>query len=191
MGELRTATDLALRGTKVAALAVGLAMSTLVVQECHLWLNLADKVWFLDSPIPQVGLFGDAVESFAQQFSAAQKQTEAIRHILPRRPAAASTRSSEADPLPARRRGRPSAAASTPAGPPQQPPPSQQLGAFEDPVIRLLTHPLPPSGVREVSDIQVILETRDLKEKRVTLDIEDSLDNKAHLDFWGIEESEE
>ncbi|KAL0197544.1 hypothetical protein M9458_006084, partial [Cirrhinus mrigala] len=29
---------------------------------------------------------------FAQQFSTVQKQTEAIRHILPRRPAAASTR---------------------------------------------------------------------------------------------------
>lgn len=28
-------------------------------------------------------LFGEAVESFAQQFSAEQKQTEAIKHILP------------------------------------------------------------------------------------------------------------
>ncbi|KAL0195227.1 hypothetical protein M9458_008799, partial [Cirrhinus mrigala] len=56
MQELRTATDFALRATKV--------MSTMVVQERHLWLNLAqmsdaDKVRFLDAPISQAGLFGD------------------------------------------------------------------------------------------------------------------------------------
>ncbi len=39
----------------------------------------------------RTGLFGDAVESFAQQFSAAQKQTEAIKHIMRRRKPAAST----------------------------------------------------------------------------------------------------
>ncbi len=39
----------------------------------------------------QTGLFGDVVESFAQQFSAAQKQTEAIKHILRQRKSAAST----------------------------------------------------------------------------------------------------
>ncbi|KAL1267921.1 hypothetical protein QQF64_033284 [Cirrhinus molitorella] len=65
-------------------------MSTLVVQERHLWLNMAqmadaDKARFLDAPISHVGLFGDTVEDFAQQFSAVQKQTEAIKHILPRR----------------------------------------------------------------------------------------------------------
>ncbi|KAL1277248.1 hypothetical protein QQF64_023921 [Cirrhinus molitorella] len=43
-----------------------------------------DKVGFLNAPISQTGLFGDAVENFAQQFSAAQKQSEAIKHILPR-----------------------------------------------------------------------------------------------------------
>lgn len=46
---------------------------TLVVQECHLWLNLsemrdANKACFLDVPISQVGLFGDIVEEFTQQF---------------------------------------------------------------------------------------------------------------------------
>ncbi|KAL1261454.1 hypothetical protein QQF64_006719 [Cirrhinus molitorella] len=51
-----------------------------------------DKVRFLNAPISQTGLFGDAVENFAQQFSAAQKQSEAIKRILPRRAAAASTR---------------------------------------------------------------------------------------------------
>ncbi len=81
--ELHTATDLALRVTKVTARALGQTMSTLVVQERHLWLILADtresdKHCFLDSPISQAGLFGEAVEDFAQQFSAAQKQIEAF-----------------------------------------------------------------------------------------------------------------
>ncbi len=40
--ELRTVTDLALRATKVMARALGQTMSTLVVQERHLWLSLAD-----------------------------------------------------------------------------------------------------------------------------------------------------
>ncbi len=107
-------------------------MSTLVVQERHLWLNMADmrepdKVWFLNSPVCQAGLFGDAVENFAQQFSMAQKQKEAIKHILPRRPAAASTQSLAAVPPSARRRGRPPAATSTPAQPKQQPPPRRQV----------------------------------------------------------------
>lgn len=39
------------------------------------------QMWFLNSPMSQTGLFGDTVESFAQQFSAAQK-TEAIKCIL-------------------------------------------------------------------------------------------------------------
>ncbi len=103
LSELRTATDLALR-TKVTARSLGRAMSTMVVQERHLWLCLADmkevdKARFLNAPVSQTGLFGDAVENFAQQFSAAQKQTEAIRHILPRRAAAASTQ----PPAPCRR----------------------------------------------------------------------------------------
>ncbi len=95
--ELRAATDLALRATKVTAQSLGRAMSTLVVQERHLWLCLTDmkeqeKVQFLNAPVSQTGLFGDAVESCAQQFLAAQKQTEAIKHSMCRRkPAAAST----------------------------------------------------------------------------------------------------
>ncbi len=129
--ELRAATDLALRATKVTAQSLGRAMSTLVVQERHLWLCLADmkeqeKVQFLNAPVSQTGLFGDAVESFAQQFSAAQKQTEAIKHIMRRRKPAASTPA--AAPQPARRRGRPSAAAPAPAQP-QQPSTRQRRGA--------------------------------------------------------------
>ncbi len=130
--ELRAATDLALRPTKVTARAVGRAMSTLVVQERHLWLCLADmrdtdKVRFLNSPVSQTGLFGDAVENFAQQFSAVQKQSEAISHILPRRSAVASTLPPAA-PQPARRRGRPPATVPAPA-PQQQPPPKRRRGA--------------------------------------------------------------
>lgn len=71
-------------------------MSTLVVQEHHFWLCLADirendKYKFLNSLVSQTGLFGGMVESFAQQFSAAQKHTKAISHILPRWSADAST----------------------------------------------------------------------------------------------------
>ncbi len=40
--EMRAATDLALRATKVTAQSLGHAMSTLVVQELHLWLCLTD-----------------------------------------------------------------------------------------------------------------------------------------------------
>ncbi len=133
--ELRTATDLALRAMKVTARALGQTMSTLEVQERHLWLILtdtreSDKHRFLDSPISQAGLFGEAVEDFAQQFSAAQKQTEAFHHILPRRSAAVSTPPPAAAPPPARRRRRPPAAStSAPARPQQQPSQRPQHGA--------------------------------------------------------------
>ncbi len=129
--ELRAVTDLALRATKVTAQSLGHAMSTLVVQEHHLWLCLTDmkeqeKVQFLNAPVSQTGLFGDAVESCAQQFSAANKQTEAIKHIMRRRkPAAASTLA--AAPQPARRRGRPPVA--TPAPTPRQPSTVRRRGA--------------------------------------------------------------
>ncbi|KAI2649329.1 ORF V: Enzymatic polyprotein [Labeo rohita] len=118
MEELRAATDFPLRATKVTARSLGQVMSTIVVQERHLWLTLAqmadvDKSRFLDAPISQGGLFGDTVEDFAQQFSAVQKQTEAIKHILPRRDI--PTMSAGPQPPPARRRGRPPAASKQPA----------------------------------------------------------------------------
>ncbi len=125
--ELRTATDLALRATKVTAWALGQTMSTLVVQERQLWLTLADmkesdKHHFLDSPISQAGLFGEAVEDFAHQFSAAQKQTEAFRHILPRRSTAVFTPPPAAAPPSACRRGHPPAASTSALTRPQQQP---------------------------------------------------------------------
>ncbi len=148
--ELCTATDLALRATKVTARALGQTMSTLVVQERHLWLTLADmresdKDRFLDSPISQAGLFGEAVEDFAQQFSAAQKQTEAFRHILPRRSAAVSTPPPAAAPPPARRRRRPPAAStSAPARPQQQPSQWPQHGAGRRKAARPASAPAKP-----------------------------------------------
>ncbi len=97
--ELRSATDLTLWAREVTAQSLGKAMSTLVVQERRLWLSLAersdvDKVSFLDALISQAGLFGDTVEDCVQQFSAVQKQTEAIQHILPRRDAPLHRRAS-------------------------------------------------------------------------------------------------
>ncbi|KAL0200123.1 hypothetical protein M9458_003310, partial [Cirrhinus mrigala] len=70
--------------------------------------NDTDKVRFLNALISQASLFGDT------QFSAVQKQTEAIKHILPR---CESTKPPGAQPPSAHRRGRPPAA-STPAPPP-------------------------------------------------------------------------
>ncbi|XP_073725199.1 receptor-type tyrosine-protein phosphatase beta [Misgurnus anguillicaudatus] len=79
---------------------VGRAMSTLVVQERHLWLCLADmrdvdKTQLLNAPVSQASLFGEAVENFAQQFSTAQKQTEALARImsLRKKPTPAPSRS--------------------------------------------------------------------------------------------------
>ncbi len=52
------------------------SMSTMVVQERHLWLNLAEMKDVSKPPSP--------VEGFAQQFSAVHQQTEAIQHRCPR-----------------------------------------------------------------------------------------------------------
>ncbi len=84
MQELRTATDFTLRVTKVTARSLGKAMSTMVVQERHLWLNLAemkdvDKARFLDAPISQGGLFGVTVEGFAPAPPASQPGPKSSR----------------------------------------------------------------------------------------------------------------
>ncbi len=149
--ELHAAMDLALRAMKVTAQSLGRAMSTLVVQECHLWLCLTDmeqeKVQFLNAPVSQTGLFGDAVESCAQQFSAEQKQTETIKHIMRRRkPAAASTPA--AAPQPARRRGRPPVAAPAPT-PRQQPSTVQRRGAGHRQDFQPVQAPAKPGGKRK------------------------------------------
>lgn len=80
MQELCSVTDCALRAMEVTAQSLGKAMSTLGVQEGHLWLSLeksdVNSALFA-ALISQAGLFGDTVEDCAQQFSAVQKQTEA------------------------------------------------------------------------------------------------------------------
>ncbi|KAL0194522.1 hypothetical protein M9458_008094, partial [Cirrhinus mrigala] len=113
--ELRAATDFALRATKVTARSLGQVMSTLVVQERHLWLNLAqmadvDKARFLDAPVSQAGLFGDTVEDFAQQLRRSVTSCPGAR--LPGSPRVAQ---------PARCRGRPPAAPKKQAQPAPSP----------------------------------------------------------------------
>ncbi len=81
--ELRSATDLALCATKTTAQAIGRLMASLVVLECHLWLNLieiknADRTAFLNSPVSTTGLFGSAVDCFVEHFTAAQKSSQAF-----------------------------------------------------------------------------------------------------------------
>nr|XP_055053865.1 protein NLRC3-like [Misgurnus anguillicaudatus] len=80
--------------TESAYQACGEAASAIhamaLLQERHLWLCLADmrdadKTRLLNAPVSQAGLFGEAVEDFAQQVSATQKQTEALANIMPRR----------------------------------------------------------------------------------------------------------
>ncbi len=88
--ELRSGTDLALRATKTTAQAIGRSMASLVVLERHLWLTLteikdADRVSFLDAPISTSGLFGPAVEGFAERFTEAQRASQAMQHFLPKR----------------------------------------------------------------------------------------------------------
>ncbi len=58
--------DLALRATKHTARAVGRSMAASVAAEPHLWLDLTEirereKLFLMDAPISQSGLFGEAV----------------------------------------------------------------------------------------------------------------------------------
>ncbi len=64
-------------------------MASLVVLKRYLWLNLtelkgADKVPFVDFTVSPTGLFGPAVEGFAERFTATQKSSQAMRHFLPK-----------------------------------------------------------------------------------------------------------
>ncbi len=97
--ELRRATDLALRATKHTARAVGRSMVASVATECHLWLNLTEirekeKVFLLDAPISQSGLFGEAVSAVVDKFRSAKTQSVALKQFMPRRSRDYSTPSS-------------------------------------------------------------------------------------------------
>ncbi len=87
--ELRRATDLALRATKHTARAVGCSMAASVAAERHLWLNLTEirekeKVFLMDTPISQSGLFGEAVSAVVDKFRSA-KTSAALKQFMPRR----------------------------------------------------------------------------------------------------------
>ncbi len=97
--ELRRATDLALRATKHTARAVGRSMAASVAAERHLWLNLTEirekeKVFLMDAPISQSGLFGEAVSTVVDKFRSAKTQSAALKQFMPRRSRDYSTPSS-------------------------------------------------------------------------------------------------
>ncbi len=97
--ELRRATDLALRATKHTAHAVGCSMAASVAAERHLWLNLTEirekeKVFLLDAPISQSGLFGEAVSAVVDKFRSAKTQSAALKQFMQRRSRDYSTPSS-------------------------------------------------------------------------------------------------
>ncbi len=97
--ELRRATDLALRATKHTARAVGRSMAASVAAERHLWLNLTEirekeKVFLMDAPISQSGLFGEAVSAVVDKFRSAKTQSAALKQFMPRRARDFSTPSS-------------------------------------------------------------------------------------------------
>ncbi len=97
--ELRRATDLALRATKHTARDVGHSMAASVAAERHLWLNLTEirereKVFLMDAPISQSGLFGEAVSAVVDKFRSAKTQSAALKQFMPRRSRDYSTPSS-------------------------------------------------------------------------------------------------
>ncbi len=99
MKELRRATDLALRATKHTARAVGRSMAASVAAERHLWLNLTEirereKVFLMDAPISQSGLFWEAVSAVVDKFRSAKTQSAALKQFMPRRSRDYSTPSS-------------------------------------------------------------------------------------------------
>ncbi len=83
--ERRKATDLALRAIKHTTRAVG----RYIAAERHLWLILTEirvkeKVFLLDAPISQTGLFGEVVSSMVEKFRSNKSQSAAHRQFMPR-----------------------------------------------------------------------------------------------------------
>ncbi|XP_051550753.1 adhesion G-protein coupled receptor G7-like [Myxocyprinus asiaticus] len=113
--ELRTTTDLALRATKATIQAIGKAMSNLVVLDQHIWQTLTEMC---------NGLFSNAVEGFSESFIMAQKQSQQIKHFLPKR--------SSTSPFPVRSK---SNSGQRPAKNPSLTPPAQ-LKATTEPLVK-------------------------------------------------------
>ncbi|XDV11143.1 hypothetical protein PO909_000161 [Leuciscus waleckii] len=117
--DLRSATDLSLRATKIAAQAIGRSMASLTVTERHLWLTLddmgeAERSVFLNAPLSPTALFSPAVSGLVDRFSEVQKASQAMNLFLPRRSSSAAGRSHTQPP------------ARSSAQRPSRPPPSQQ-----------------------------------------------------------------
>ncbi len=76
------------RATKHTARAVGRSMAGSVAAERHLWLNLTEihekeKVFLLDAPISQSGLFGETVSAVVDKFrSVHAEEIEGLFHSL-------------------------------------------------------------------------------------------------------------
>ncbi len=85
-------------------------MAASVAAERHLWLNLTEipekeKVFLMDAPISQSGLFGEAVSAVVDKFRSAKTQSAALKQFMPRRARDYSTPSSSVSrekPLPRR-----------------------------------------------------------------------------------------
>ncbi len=78
------------RATKHTARAVGRSMAASVAAERYLWLNLTEiwekeKVFLMDAPISQSGLFGEAVSAVVDKFRSAKTQSAALKQFMPRR----------------------------------------------------------------------------------------------------------
>lgn len=61
----------------------------MVAAESHLWLNLTEireeRIFLMDAPISQSGLFGEAVSSVVDKFHTAKSQSAALKQFMPRR----------------------------------------------------------------------------------------------------------
>ncbi len=74
-------------------------MSGSVAAERHLWLKLTEirekeKVFLLDAPISQSGLFGEAVSAVVNKFRSAKMHSAALKQFMQRRSRDYSTPSS-------------------------------------------------------------------------------------------------
>ncbi|XP_026054330.1 uncharacterized protein LOC113040222 [Carassius auratus] len=151
---LRSATDFALGDTKATAQAIRRSMANLVVLEHHLWHNLteikeSDKVAFLDAPVSPFSLFGPAIEGFTEHYTAAQKLSQAMQHLLPKH---SSSEPSRPRTVPTKHQSKPVPSTSQvvppkeqhPAHPANRPKPPRRQGPRQ----RIVLDPMPSKSDR-------------------------------------------
>ncbi|KAL7383276.1 hypothetical protein ABVT39_008163 [Epinephelus coioides] len=90
--ELRIMTDYILRSACFVAVYLSRGMASTVVAHRYLWLTLSDipdrdRVAYLGEPVSPAGLFGSSLDAIQANFELRQKQTEALRNVIPRRDA--------------------------------------------------------------------------------------------------------